>query len=54
MIKSNLNELMPIYLQLFNAVLTSGTMPQTLCDGLSRHDLRNLYDCFVDLEYILY
>ena len=27
---------MPIYLQLFNAVLTSGTMPQTLCDGLIR------------------
>ena len=34
MIKSSLNELMPIYLQLFNAVLTSGTMPQTWCDGL--------------------
>ena len=29
MIKSSLNELMPIYLQLFNAVLTSGTIPQT-------------------------
>ena len=25
---------MPIYLQLLNAVLTSGTMPQTWCDGL--------------------
>jgi len=29
MIKSSLNELMPIYLQLFNAVLKSGIMPQT-------------------------
>ena len=34
MIKSSLNELMPIYLKLFNAVLTSGTMPQTWCGGL--------------------
>ena len=25
---------MPIYLKLFNAVLTSGTMPQTWCGGL--------------------
>ena len=31
MIKSSLNEQMPIYLKLFNAVLTSGTMPQTWC-----------------------
>ena len=34
MIKSSLNELMPIYLQLFNAVLKLGKMPQTWCDGL--------------------
>ena len=34
MIKSSLNELIPIYLKLFNAVLTSGTMPQTWCGGL--------------------
>ena len=34
MIKSSLNELMPIYLQLFNAVLKLGIMPQTWCDGL--------------------
>ena len=29
MIKSSLNQLMPVYLKLFNAVLSSGTMPQT-------------------------
>ena len=34
MIKSSLNELISIYLQLFNAVLKSGIMPQTWCDGL--------------------
>ena len=34
MIKSSLNELMPIYLQLFNAVLKSGFMPQTWSYGL--------------------
>ena len=34
MIKSSLNELMPIYLQLFNAVLTSSTIPQKWCGGL--------------------
>jgi len=34
MIKSSLNELMPIYLRLFNVVLSSGTMPQTWCGGL--------------------
>jgi len=34
MIKSSLNELMPVYLKLFNAVLSSGTMPQTWCGGL--------------------
>ena len=34
MIKSSLNELMPIYLQLVNAVLKWGTMPQTWCDDL--------------------
>ena len=28
MTKSSLNELMPVYLKLFNAVLSSGTMPQ--------------------------
>ena len=33
MIKSSVKELMPIYLQLFNAVLKSGIMPQTWCDG---------------------
>ena len=33
MIKSSLNELMPIYLQLFNAVLKSGFMPQTWSYG---------------------
>jgi len=34
MIKSSLNQLMPVYLKLFNAVLSSGTMPQTWCSGL--------------------
>ena len=34
MIKSSLNELMPVYLKLFNAVLSSGTMPQTWCGGI--------------------
>ena len=34
MIKSSLNELMPIYLRLFNALLKLGIMPQTWCDGL--------------------
>ena len=34
MIKSSLNELVPIYLQLFNAVLKSGIMPQTWSYGL--------------------
>ena len=34
MIESSLNELMPVYLKLFNAVLSSGTMPQTWCGGL--------------------
>ena len=34
MIKFSLNELMPVYLKLFNAVLSSGTMPQTWCGGL--------------------
>ena len=34
MIKSSLNQLMPVYLKLFNAVLSSGTMPQTWCGGL--------------------
>ena len=34
MIKSSLNELMPVYLQLFNKALSSGTMPQNWCDGL--------------------
>ena len=34
MIKSSLNELLPIYLKLFNAVLTAGTMPQTWGGGL--------------------
>ena len=34
MIKSSLNELMPVSLKLFNAVLSSGTMPQTWCGCL--------------------
>ena len=34
MIKSSLNELMPVYLKLFNTVLDLGTMPQMWCDGL--------------------
>ena len=34
MIKSSLNQLMPVYLKLFNAVLSSGTMPQAWCGGL--------------------
>ena len=34
MIKSSLNQLMPVYLKLFNTVLRSGTMPQTWCNGL--------------------
>ena len=34
MIKSSLTELMPIHLQLFNAVLKSGFMPQTWSYGL--------------------
>ena len=34
MIKSSLNQLMSVYLKLFNAVLSSGTMPQTWCGGL--------------------
>ena len=34
MIKSSLNQLMPVYLKLFNAVLSLGTMPQTWCSGL--------------------
>ena len=33
MIKSSLNELMPVYLKLFNTVLDLGTMPQMWCDG---------------------
>ena len=34
MIKSSFNELMPVYLQLFNKAFSSGTMPQNWCDGL--------------------
>ena len=34
MIKSSLNELMPVYLQLFNKAFSSGTIPQNWCDGL--------------------
>ena len=34
MIKSSLNELMPVYLKLFNTVLDLGAMPQMWCDGL--------------------
>ena len=34
MIKSSLNELMPVYLQLFNKAFSSGTRPQNWCDGL--------------------
>jgi len=37
MIKSSLNELMPVYLKLFNAVLSSGTMPQTWCGDPSNY-----------------
>ena len=34
MIKSSLNELMPVYLKLFNTVLDLGTMPHMWSDGL--------------------
>jgi len=34
MIISAVNELMPVYLKLFNTVLKSGTMPQTWCNGI--------------------
>ena len=34
MIKSSLNQLMPVYLKLFNTALRSGTVPQTWCNGL--------------------
>ena len=34
MVKSSLNELMPVYLQLFNKALSSDTMPQNWCTGL--------------------
>ena len=34
MIKSAVNELMPVYLKLFNTVLRSGIMPQTWCNGI--------------------
>ena len=34
MIKSSLNQLISVYLKLFNVVLSSGTMPQTWCGGL--------------------
>ena len=39
MIKSAVNELMPVYLKLFNTVLRSGIMPQTWCNH--RHDYTN-------------
>ena len=34
MIKSAVNELMPVYLKLFNTFLRSGIMPQTWCNGI--------------------
>ena len=34
MIKSAVNELMPIYLKLFTTLLRSGNMPQTWCNGI--------------------
>ena len=34
MIKSAVNELMPDYPKLFNTVLDSGYVPQTLCNGI--------------------
>ena len=34
MIKSTVNELMPVYLKLFNTVLRSSIMPQTWCNGI--------------------
>ena len=34
MIKSAVNELMPVYLKLFNTVLRSVMMPQTWCNGI--------------------
>ena len=34
MIKASINDLMPVYYKLFNAVLNSGSMPQTWCGGL--------------------
>ena len=34
MIKASINDLMAVYCKLFNAVLNSGSMPQTWCGGL--------------------
>jgi len=34
MIKASINDLMPVYYKLFNAVLNSRSMPQTWCGGL--------------------
>ena len=34
MIKSAINELMPVYLKLFSTVLRSGIMPQAWCNGI--------------------
>ena len=34
MIKSAVNELMPVYLKLFNTVLRSGITPQTWCNSI--------------------
>ena len=34
MIKSAVNEFMPVYPKLFNTVLKSGIMPQTWCNGI--------------------
>ena len=34
MIKASLNDMLPVYYKLVNAIINSGTMPQTWCGGL--------------------
>ena len=34
MIKASLQDMMPVYLKLFNPILISGKMPETWCRGL--------------------
>ena len=40
MIKSAVNELMPVYLKLFNTVLRSDIMLQTWCNGIIKPIVR--------------